>query len=109
MEYTRGSEWRRWDFHLHTPDTKKNDQFQANGKGKWELFYENIANYIGDKTNPQKTIAAVGITDYFSVENYRKVKSDGILARYIDFIFPNIELRCLPPKRRSKNECSFTD
>lgn len=42
MEYTRGSEWRRWDFHLHTPDTKKNDQFQANGKGKWELFYENI-------------------------------------------------------------------
>mgnify|MGYP000006408194 FL=1 len=98
MEYTRGSEWRRWDFHLHTPDTKKNDQFQANGKGKWELFYENIANYIGDKTNPQKTIAAVGITDYFSVENYRKVKSDGILARHIDFIFPNIELRCLPLK-----------
>lgn len=98
MEYTRGSEWRRWDFHLHTPDTKKNDQFQANGEGKWELFYKNITDYIGDKTNPQKTIAAVGITDYFSVENYRKVISDGILARQIDFIFPNIELRCLPLK-----------
>lgn len=50
MEYTRGSEWRRWDFHLHTPDTKKNDQFQANGKGKWELFYENIAGSIENIT-----------------------------------------------------------
>jgi hypothetical protein len=25
--YTKGSRWRRWDLHIHTPGTKKNDQF----------------------------------------------------------------------------------
>ena len=35
---------------------------------------------------------------YFSIENYKKIKADGILDQNIDFIFPNIELRCLPLK-----------
>lgn len=96
MSFERGSEWRRWDFHLHTPYTKKNDQFSGNNDEKWERFYQDIKNYIGDGHDPQRKIAAVGITDYFSIENYKKVKEDGILQQYIDFIFPNIELRCLP-------------
>lgn len=25
MESTKGSEWRRWELHIHTPDTQKND------------------------------------------------------------------------------------
>ena len=98
MEYLRGSEWRRWDFHLHTPFTKKNDLFSGNGDEKWSKFYDDIKRYIGDGTDRQKKIAAVGITDYFSIENYRKIKADGILNQYVDFIFPNIELRCLPLK-----------
>ncbi len=37
MEYSRGSEWRRWDLHLHTPQTKKNDQYQgASVTEKWD-------------------------------------------------------------------------
>lgn len=27
MEFARGSEWRRWDLHIHTPSTKKNDNY----------------------------------------------------------------------------------
>lgn len=103
MEYKRGSEWRRWDFHLHTPDTKKNDQFKSPaGVDKWELFYKTIIDYIGDGRDKQKAIAAIGITDYFSVENYRKVKADGKLNSIVNFIFPNIELRCLPLKNGVK-------
>lgn len=98
MDYLRGSEWRRWDFHLHTPFTKKNDLYSGNGDEKWTQFYEDIISYIGDGSDPQRKVAAVGITDYFSIENYKKIKSDGILDKYIDFIFPNIELRCLPLK-----------
>ena len=30
---SRGSEWRRWDLHVHTPDTALNDQF-----GGWEEY-----------------------------------------------------------------------
>lgn len=103
MEYERGSEWRRWDFHLHTPDTKKNDQYKSiGGIDKWELFYKTIIDYIGDGKDRQKTIAAIGITDYFSVENYRKVIADGRLNSVVSFIFPNIELRCLPLKNGVK-------
>lgn len=98
MDYLRGSEWRRWDFHLHTPFTKKNDLYSGNGDEKWTQFYEDIISYIGDGSDPQRKVAAVGITDYFSIENYKKIKADGILDKYIDFIFPNIELRCLPLK-----------
>ena len=40
MDYLRGSEWRRWDLHLHTPETKKNDQYAgASAKEKWDAFY----------------------------------------------------------------------
>lgn len=28
-EYLRGSEWRRWDLHVHTPGTNKNDQYEG--------------------------------------------------------------------------------
>jgi hypothetical protein len=28
---SRGSEWRRWDLHVHTPGTKKEDNFTHNG------------------------------------------------------------------------------
>ena len=98
MDYLRGSEWRRWDFHLHTPFTKKNDLYSGNGDEKWAQFYADVISYIGDGSDPQRKIAAVGITDYFSMENYKKIKADGILDKYIDFIFPNIELRCLPLK-----------
>ncbi len=98
MSFERGSEWRRWDFHLHTPNTKKNDQFHGDNDEKWTRFYQDIKNYIGDGSDPQRKIAAVGITDYFSIENYKKIKADGILDQNIDFIFPNIELRCLPLK-----------
>lgn len=66
MEYLRGSEWRRWDFHLHTPFTKKNDLYSGNGDEKWAQFYADVISYIGDGSDPQRKIAAVGITDYFS-------------------------------------------
>ena len=30
LGYERGSEWRRWDLHMHTPGTQKNDQYSGN-------------------------------------------------------------------------------
>lgn len=97
MIYTRGSEWNRWDFHIHTPETLKNDCFEGhNNDEKWNKFYDDILNYIGDGSNPQKNIVAIGITDYLSIKNYEKVLRDGKLERKIPFIFPNVELRITP-------------
>ena len=106
MDYIRGSEWRRWDLHIHTPFTRKNDCFTGSSDSpkteeekvndKWEKYFTSILDYVGDMDDPLKAIYAIGITDYFSIENYKKViKNPDILAK-IPLILPNIELRILP-------------
>lgn len=63
----RGSVWRRWDLHLHTPTTQKEDRYTGNtDEEKWENFYSSIRSYIGDGTDPLRTVSVVGITDYLS-------------------------------------------
>jgi hypothetical protein len=93
----RGSEWRRWDLHLHTPGTKKNDKFTGTTPDeKWDQFYSAIDTYIGDGTDPTKSIAAIGITDYLSVENYQKVLADNRLPDGVSLVLPNVEMRIQP-------------
>ena len=103
----RGSEWRKWDLHIHTKNTNKNDQFTSSNMG--DFLYEFFKKAI------EKKISAIGITDYFSIDRYRDVvdyqeniddKKDGEgkqlfnedERKYIKniFLFPNIELRMLP-------------
>ena len=111
FNYNQGSMWRRWDLHIHTPGTLKNDQFtydipidDATGERKnsspedvlelkWAKFYESIKNYIGDGTDLNKSIEVIGITDYNSIENYKKVKRDKKLPKSIKMIIPNVEMR----------------
>lgn len=101
----RGSEWGRWDLHVHTKDTAKNDNFGAISFDEYciELF----------KRALEKDIKTIGITDYFSVKNYKRVKDfqnniedckffnsqDKEEIKKI-FILPNIELRTTPSTDR---------
>lgn len=97
MESNRGSEWRRWELHLHTPGTKKADQYTGKTTDeKWDNFYTSIANYIGDGSDPLHSICAVAITDYLSIDNYLKVCEDERLPNSVKFVFPNVELRMTP-------------
>lgn len=96
-QYARGSEWRRWELHLHTPFTKKNDQYTVNTpEEKWDRFYSTINDYVGDGKDPLKAVCAIAITDYFSIENYLKVKSDNWLPSCVKLLLPNIEMRMIP-------------
>ena len=63
-KYLRGSEWIKCDLHLHTPDTIKNDGFKSRNS-VWEEYMEMLE--ISD-------VALFGITDYYSFENYFKLK-----------------------------------
>lgn len=93
----RGSEWRRWELHLHTPYTKKEDQYRGDTpEEKWNNFYKSIEDYIGDGSNPLHSICAIAITDYLSIDNYIKVKNDKRLPDSVKYIFPNVELRIAP-------------
>lgn len=92
-KYKRGSEWRKWDLHIHTPGTKKNDQFEGRTLDeKWQKYVETI------NTSPID-IRVLGITDYFCIENYFKFKelvANNSVTKNIDLILPNIELRVIP-------------
>ena len=95
--YERGSEWRRWDLHVHTPGTQKNDQYTgSNLEEKWNNFYQSVNDYVGDGSNPLKNIAVIGITDYLSIDNCIKVIQDKRLPKSVKMILPNVELRMTP-------------
>ena len=96
----RGAEWNRWDLHVHTKDTNKNDQFTS------ETFDDFCIDFF--KKAVEKNIKVIGITDYFSIENYLKVKDFLTRLNEMDelseikeevekiYLMPNIELRMLP-------------
>jgi hypothetical protein len=82
-----GSLWSKWDLHVHTPETKLSDSyFTDDGTDLWEIFIEVIDN---------SDVHVIGITDYFSIDNYEKCinlyKSKERKGNKI--FFPNIEFR----------------
>lgn len=83
----RGSEWLRWEPHIHAPGTIKEDEFR--GADVWNDYLSAIERAV-----PQ--IRALGVTDYYTTDTYERVKAakaiDGRLAG-CDLIFPNIEMR----------------
>jgi hypothetical protein len=103
----RGSEWRKWDLHVHTKGTNKNDQFTSNStESFFEFFFKKAV---------ENNIMAIGITDYFTIDNYLKAKSYiSLIHTKVDvsgnkifsdfeinfikniFLFPNVELRMMP-------------
>ena len=85
-----GSEWRRWDLHIHTPDT-----ILANRFGDWNEYLDAIA------ANP--TVRVIGVTDYMTISNYSKLRTQMNDARLssIDLMIPNIEFRISPPTDRA--------
>jgi energy-coupling factor transporter ATP-binding protein EcfA2 len=88
--HSRGSEWQKWDLHVHSPMSALNAQFPrlGNGEPDWEA-------YIGALESVQD-IGALAITDYFTIEGYRRVRDfrdkDG-RARNVTLLLPNIEFR----------------
>jgi predicted metal-dependent phosphoesterase TrpH len=86
----QSSKWNIWDFHLHTPFSILNNGFgNAEDSNTWEKYVTQITTKA-----QEKGIVALGITDYFTIEGYKKVlnlKETGKLGDI--FIFPNIEFR----------------
>ena len=86
MSSHRGSEWHRWDPHIHAPGTLLEDRYPASDG--WESYLRAI-----ETASP--TIRAIGVTDYCVTSSYERVKAardTGHLSG-CDLLFPNIELR----------------
>lgn len=84
----RGSEWRKWDLHVHTPFSHTSEYIGGTQEEKWETFIEGLENL-------PKDIKVIGINDYLFLDGYKKVigyKNDGRLGN-IDLILPVVEFR----------------
>lgn len=95
--YNKGSEWQKSDLHIHTPFTAENDNFSgANDSEKWNNFIKKLEE-SGD-------VGILGITDYYSIENYKKVKEfkDSGKLSNVSFLIPNVELRMIPSTEDGK-------
>lgn len=96
---SRGSEWRKWDLQVHTPESHLNSRFGDDWDGYVQaLFRAAIA----------KDIAVIGLTDYFTIDGYKKLRQQYLsrpeklatlfeprdIARIKSIrVFPNIEFR----------------
>ncbi|CAD2074066.1 hypothetical protein JEOAER750_00807 [Jeotgalicoccus aerolatus] len=77
-----GATWNKWNLHIHTPETAKNDNF----KGDWDSYLNKIE---------ESDIKVLGITDYYLIENFKKVKEykDSGRLENIELLIINIEMR----------------
>ena len=79
-----GSQWRRWNPHIHAPGTLLNDQFA----GDWE-------GYLNAIETARPVVEVLGIADYLSIGCYKAVWAHHQAGRLpeVKRLFPNVELR----------------
>jgi hypothetical protein len=83
----RGSEWHRWEPHIHAPGTLFNNQFK--GPNAW-------GDYLTRLEQATPVIRAIAVTDYYCTDTYlhvvREMKENGRLP-HVALVLPNVELR----------------
>jgi AAA domain, putative AbiEii toxin, Type IV TA system len=81
----RGSEWHRWEPHIHAPGTVLADRYQ---KDSWSSYLDTL-----EAVSP--ALRVIGVTDYCITRSYERVKAEKDKGRLkqCDLLFPNIELR----------------
>lgn len=99
MTNSRGSIWKKCDFHVHTPFSALANNFGTDFDAYVKTLFKKAI---------EKKISVIGITDYFTIEGYKKIKSDylekpdklkelfsgdEILKIKSILILPNIEFR----------------
>lgn len=97
MGYNYGSIWRKWDFHVHTPYSILNNNYGFNPfeieEDKLEIAFDEFFKRLFTEA-VENNIAAIGITDYFMIEGYKRVKKYLSSPEKMKACFPDAELRC---------------
>ena len=83
---SRGSEWHRWEPHIHAPGTILNDQFGA--VDPWSA-------YLSTLNGATPKIEAIAVTDYYVTDTYEEFIAHQLAGRlpHVKLLFPNIEMR----------------
>ncbi len=62
----RGSEWHKWDLHVHTPASGLNNQFGGDTEDAWDRYVKTLFT-----TAIANEVSVIGITDYFLIDGYK--------------------------------------
>jgi ElaB/YqjD/DUF883 family membrane-anchored ribosome-binding protein len=89
-----GSIMRKWDLHIHTPESYEN-QYGFSDSAERESYGGDLWKKYVDELEKINDISVVGITDYFSIDGYKRIIEEKAKGRLQNFalILPNIELR----------------
>lgn len=84
----RGSEWRIWDLHVHTPLSIENNYGCKNDEEGWDKYITALEQLPPD-------IKVLGINDYLFIDGYMKVKEykDAGRLSNIELLLPVVEFR----------------
>ena len=88
MNDPRGSIWRKWDLHVHTPCSLHHAYKGSTEQELWE-------NFLTDLENLPDEFKVLGINDYIFLDGYRRILEEkrGGRLENIELILPVIELR----------------
>lgn len=90
----RGSVWKKWDLHVHTP-ASFHHEFRFLNEEEKEKYENNIWKKYIDELDKIVDTSVIGLTDYFTIEGYKNVleyRKNGRLQNF-ELILPNIEFR----------------
>lgn len=87
VERARGTAWRIWDLHVHTPASI----VQEYGGNTDEIW----SRYLTELENLPEDIGVIGLNDYWFLDGYRRVFDAWRSGRFpnLDAIFPVVEMR----------------
>ncbi|MDE6083024.1 MAG: DNA repair protein [Muribaculaceae bacterium] len=112
-----GSVWRKWDLHVHTPESGMANEYSCN----WDEYVVTLF-----RRAIEEDVAVIGITDYFTIDGYKKLRQEYIeneeklsslftaseIAQIKGIrLFPNIEFRLeqIVNKNRINYHVLFSD
>jgi hypothetical protein len=92
-----GSVWGKWDFHIHTPYSILNNNFGFNPFDQHDNYHEKEFDRFVVKLFTKavkENIVAIGITDYFIIDGYKRIKEQYLQnPEKLRQCFPDEELR----------------
>lgn len=87
-KYPKGSEWRKWDLHVHTPSSIYH-KYGVNTEETWEKYIDDLEKLPSD-------FSVLGINDYFFIDGYERLvneKTNNGKLKNIDLLLPVVEFR----------------
>ena len=85
MNDPKGSQWHKWDLHVHTPESLVHNY---NGANPWDRFLDELESLPSE-------FKVIGINDYIFLDGYRRILEEVSRGRLknISLFLPVIELR----------------